>query len=191
MLPSGRALMMGLLRLADSPLPKTMREAMPWIFWGTLSFASGFESIVSLKESHYLQALAFLVLCLALAWVGIKWPTIEARIPVGGLGYIPLIEAATRAYEQTRGTDFANMAEAREGGPLRRYMEGVLLNCALRAKHPPSRRMEEIPAEEISNLRTFDDGSVGEISGRKPKYIDVEVRRGDLKAWIKQLKGGK
>jgi exosortase/archaeosortase len=64
--------MMGLLGLSDGPLPKNLREAMPLLLWGVFAFAAGFESIVSLKEGHFSQAVVFALAAIGLTWIAIK-----------------------------------------------------------------------------------------------------------------------
>jgi hypothetical protein len=42
--------------VSDGPIPKNWREALPFLVWGVLIFACGFEGIASLLHGEWLQA---------------------------------------------------------------------------------------------------------------------------------------
>lgn len=85
------------------------------------------------------------------------WPAARSgmeKLKFGGAGRIPLFEAATRAYEQTQGTeaaifDYANSESSddiliRMCDRLTRYRDGKAPLVKLYGSKPPSREIEEI-----------------------------------------------
>ena len=103
--------------------------------------------------------------------------------------YIPMREAATRAYEALRATQWAEFADL-PGAPgdtpeARRtlYMANAL-KAPLYGKVPPSRQYEKI--EEVDRpLR--DDGQTFSYTTRDNEYIDIVVKSDDLKTAIERM----
>jgi hypothetical protein len=61
--------------MSEGPFPKTFKEALPYITWGSLIFTCGFVVIEKVVEQSYGQALAALLLGLAILAVALNSKT--------------------------------------------------------------------------------------------------------------------
>jgi hypothetical protein len=117
--------------------------------------------------------------------------------------FVPMQEAATRAYEELReiGSVWAATADSFAGSPLGdTFAEGVLLyfvnafvtqNITIYGKHSPSRKLEPIDSTEFKSGRFDGHGETFHHHGSKdPKYIDLSVKEGDLARAIEEMKQG-
>ncbi len=88
----------------------------------------------------------------------------------------------------------AGMAEVQPGGPLGWY--AIALVGQPQRDHipvygikPPSRQKIEIPPGEFNTGGISDDGkSLKRWAEDTPRYIDLEIKRADMKKQIKEIK---
>jgi hypothetical protein len=101
---------------------------------------------------------------------------------------IPLREAARIAYERTRGTPGALMAERIDGTPegILNYFEGALfLYHKVVAQKAPSTVYEEIPLYLRPQLKVFPNGQgLGYNGAKQPTYVNPRIHLSDLEAYI-------
>ena len=104
--------------------------------------------------------------------------------------YIPLKEAATIAYEETRGTKAATIAEGLNRDHILGYYAYALFKgSTLYGKYPPSRKLEPVPKEEYGRCGFSDDYSSLRRHGEDQNlYEDLQIRRSDLLRRITELK---
>ncbi len=104
--------------------------------------------------------------------------------------YIDLHEAATVAYEETRGTKAATIAEGlTRDDILGHYAYALFKGSTLYGKHPPSRKLEPVPKEEYGRSGFSDDYSSLRRHGEDQNlYEDLQIRRSDLLRRITELK---
>ena len=105
--------------------------------------------------------------------------------------YIPLKEAATIAYEETRGTQAATIAEGLNRDDILGYYAYALFKGSrmLYGKHPPSRKLEPVPKEEYGRCGFSDDySSLRRLGEDQNLYEDLQLRRSDLLRRITELK---
>lgn len=105
--------------------------------------------------------------------------------------YIPLKEAATIAYEETRGTKAAIIAEGPNPDDILGYYAYALFkgSTMLYGKHPPSRKLERVPKEEYGRCGFSDDYNSLRRHGKdRNLYEDLQIRRSDLSRRITELK---
>lgn len=102
--------------------------------------------------------------------------------------YIPLKDAARIAYERTRESVFAKVAE-RFGktpeGILHYIASSLFLYHPIYAQKPPSTLREPVPQELRPSMRVFDDcDGIGYISERHPIFIHPLVTGSDLEVFV-------
>ncbi len=103
--------------------------------------------------------------------------------------YISLKDAARIAYERTRESVSAKVAE-RFGktpeGILHYFASTIFLYHPVYAQKPPSTLRELVPVELRPSMRVFDDcDGIGYISDKQPTYIGALVTGADLEAFIR------
>jgi hypothetical protein len=126
----------------------------------------------------------------------------SARIFLRSFKYVPMKEAATKAYEMLRasGSNWARTADwFAENGLGETPTAGVLIYVAnafatnmvpIYGKHPPSRKYECIDSKEFTKGIFGDQGATFFYHGAKiAEYVDIAVKRADLKKEIKRMKG--
>lgn len=149
--------------------------------WGALD-VSGYQNI-------YLASALGLCSIACIAYAGWIW--------IGPKGVfrreIPLREAARHAYEATRGTLHARMAE-------REPTEAELLNwyainlaasrgIPIYGKHPVTRKRELVSWDEADFSDIAEGGTIiRDATTNKVYYIDLSVKRGDFAAALAELK---
>ncbi len=119
------------------------------------------------------------------------WRFPKRKIPlVDTDAYVPLKEAATIAYEETRGTRAAIIAEGLNRDDILGYYAYALFqDSTLYGKHPPSRKLEPVPKEEYGRCGFSDDYSSLRRHGENQNlYEDLQTRRSDLLRRITELK---
>jgi hypothetical protein len=127
-------------------------------------------------------------------WPGTK--SVSERV-----AYVPMQEAATRAYETLRESRsvWAETADLFGGSSLgKTHSEGVLLyfanafttkNVPIYGKHMPSRKLEPIDPAEFRRGRFGENGGTFIYHTEKnPKYIDIAVKELDLAGAIERMK---
>jgi hypothetical protein len=101
---------------------------------------------------------------------------------------IPLREAARKAYEQTRGTDIAKVAEGfgkTPEGILRYYEHSLFLQHPIYAQKLPSTISEIVPPHVKPTLYLLEGGAgLGFHGSKEPAYIDLRMHIADLEAFI-------
>ena len=105
--------------------------------------------------------------------------------------YVSLHEAALTAYEETRGTKVATIAEGLNSDNVLGYYAHALFDgsTTLYGKHPPSRILEPIPNVERSRCGFSSDQSALRRHGvNRNLYEDLQIRRSDLLRRITELK---
>jgi hypothetical protein len=105
--------------------------------------------------------------------------------------YVPFPEAALMAYEETRGTKAAAIAEGLNRDNVLGYYAHALFDgsTTLYGKHPPSRIIEPIPNEEKARCGFSDDQSALRRHGEdRNLYEDLQIRHSDLSRRIKELR---
>ncbi len=105
--------------------------------------------------------------------------------------YVSLKEAATIAYEETRGTKAATIAEGLNRDDILGYYAYALFkgSTILYGKHPPSRKLEPVPNDEYGRCGFSDDYSSLRRHGEDQNlYEDLQIRRSDLLRRITELK---
>ncbi len=105
--------------------------------------------------------------------------------------FVPLKEAATTAYEETRGTKAAIIAEGLNRDDILGYYAYALFKGSkmLYGKHPPSRKLEPVPKEEYGRCGFSDDYSSLRRHGEDQNlYEDLQIRRSNLLRRITELK---
>lgn len=106
---------------------------------------------------------------------------------------IPLGEAARIAYEETRGTVTAMVAErmSDKGEVLRYYTHALTLleGVTLYGVHPPSTKQEPVPASLLKSGVFTDDGSAFRHHHEKlPEYAELMILKADLRRYIRKAK---
>jgi hypothetical protein len=100
--------------------------------------------------------------------------------------FIPMPEAAARAYGELRvaKSSWSKAADtfAQQGVPERIFFSSALAGeVPLYGKHPPSPLYEAINSDEFKSGSFEDEGATFRRHGeRKPRYVDVAVKSGDL-----------
>ena len=110
---------------------------------------------------------------------------------VGSDAYVSLKQAATIAYEETRGTQAATIAEGLNRDYILGYYAHALFNdsVVLYGKHPPSRQLEPVPNEEVRRCSFSDDyNSLRRHGENRNIYEGLKIRRTDLWQRITELK---
>ncbi len=105
--------------------------------------------------------------------------------------YISLEEAATIAYEETRGTRVAAIAERISDDNVLAYYAYALFNgtTTLYGNHPPSRKLEAIPNEERGRCGFSNDLQALRRHGKNRNlYENLQIKRSDLNRRIAELK---
>jgi hypothetical protein len=100
-----------------------------------------------------------------------------------------LSEAATRAYEQTRGSLAAKMAEETGETPITWYAYALWQRMPVCGCFPPSRLLEAIPDDEKKRFSFHWNGldlSLKQYSG-KARYENLRVRGSELKQAIRSI----
>ena len=103
---------------------------------------------------------------------------------------VPLKEAATIAYEETRGTRIAEIAERMTDGDVLGYYAHALFggDTTLYGKHPPSRKLEAVPKEEYGRCGFSNDYSALRRHGKSRNlYEGLQVKRSDIDRRIAEL----
>jgi hypothetical protein len=122
-----------------------------------------------------------------------NWQWITDRILLRG--YISLRQAARRAYEATRGSEIAEMAERPIGRDtsvtpddiLSWYCHHIRREIQIFGSRPPSLLLEEIPSK-LPQV-TFESGGQSLRSGRHPiVYTDLAVSKNDFRSYLANLK---
>jgi len=114
--------------------------------------------------------------------------------------YVPMEEAATRAYETLRkgGSNWARIADwFAENGLGQTLTTGILIYIAdafvtnsvpIYGKHPPSRIYERIDPQEFKKGIFRDNGATFFYHNTNDaRYIDISIKRTDLKKEIKRM----
>lgn len=119
------------------------------------------------------------------------WPHLKTRWPqLSNPQKLPLIEAATRAYEQTRGTVVAGVAEGEGDRLITWYCWAIWPKLTIHGTWPPSRVPEVVPWE-MRNRLSFElvDGQVVlESRVKQGRFESLHVDAGELGAAIEELK---
>ncbi len=105
--------------------------------------------------------------------------------------YVPLRDAAVTAYEETRGTEAATIAEGLNRDDIVGYYAYALFkgDKMLCGKHPPSQKLELVPKEEYGRCGFSDDyRSLRRHGDNRNLYEDLQIRRSDLMRRIAELK---
>lgn len=106
--------------------------------------------------------------------------------------YISLKEAATIAYEETRGTRVADIAERLSGDDnVLAYYAYALFSgtTTLYGNHPPSRKLEAIPNEERGRCGISNDLQALRRHGKNRNlYENLQIKRSDVERRISELK---
>jgi hypothetical protein len=121
------------------------------------------------------------------------------QVPAAADGqYLPLIEAATRAYEQTRGTLVATFAEAEITRREERHESIITYFCYLLGERlsiygncPPSRTREEIDWMAIRkqyNFKFRNGALIFERQHSKDHYEKLEVLASELPRALEEIK---
>jgi hypothetical protein len=97
--------------MSEGPVPRNWREALPFLVWGVLIFACGFEGIASLLHAEWLQAVLGLGGMLGLTAMLIHWTRIkdnfaDVRWLMAAI-MVALIVAAFSPYIEQRRWPFA------------------------------------------------------------------------------------
>jgi hypothetical protein len=93
--------------VSEGPVPKNWREALPFLIWGVLIFACGFEGIASLLHAEWLQAVLglggmFGLTAMLIHWARIRDNFADIRWLMGAI-MVALVVAALSPYvEQHR-----------------------------------------------------------------------------------------
>ena len=104
--------------------------------------------------------------------------------------YIPLKEAATIFYEETRGTRVAEIAERMTNGDVLGYYAHALFdgNTTLYGNYPPSRKLEAVPNEEYGRCGFSSDYNALRRWGRSQNlYEGLQIKRSDVDRRIAEL----
>jgi hypothetical protein len=117
------------------------------------------------------------------------------RLPeLGNDEFVPMQEAATRAYSELRadGSSWAKAADsfAQHGVKEKVYFAGALSGeIPIYGKHPPSRIYEVISPDEFKRGSFKDDGASFHYYGNQnPQFIEIAVKNGDLSRAIEQMR---
>ena len=105
--------------------------------------------------------------------------------------YISLEEAATIAYEETRGTRVAAIAERISDDNVLAYYAYALFSgtTTLYGNHPPSRKLEPIPNEERGRCGFSNDLQALRRHGKNRNlYENLQIKRSDVNRRIAELK---
>jgi hypothetical protein len=114
---------------------------------------------------------------------------------IGNGDFVPLAEAAARAYGELRavGSSWAKAADsfAQSGVREKVYFAGALAGeIPIYGKHPPSLMYEVIDSEEFKRGGFREDGATFHYHGdQEPKYVDLAVKIDDLATAIEMMKG--
>ena len=150
--------------------------------------------VLGTEEPLWVWALRFVLIvgAGALFWfVFISRTKTSSNEPEPENEYIGMKEAATIAYEETRGTKAAEIAESVNRDDVLGYYAHALFNgtTTLYGTHPPSQKLEEIPNEEYGRCRFEDDySSLRRHSEQRNIYENVQIKRSDLERRIQELK---
>jgi hypothetical protein len=104
---------------------------------------------------------------------------------------IALKEAATIAYEETRGTAVAGVAERMSGGDVLGYYAQALFNknTTLYGTYPPSRKLEAVSNEESTGcVFSADYDALRRHNEFQNLYENLQIRRSDVDRRIAELK---
>jgi hypothetical protein len=120
------------------------------------------------------------------------WPHLTKRWPplFSDPKTVPLIEAATRAYEKTRGTLAAEAAERNGGTVITWCCWALWPKLTIYGSWPPS-RLPEVVSWDLRNRYSFElvDGQVGlESRVEQGRFGNLHVDVGELRAAIEALK---
>jgi hypothetical protein len=126
------------------------------------------------------------------------WVSEDGRLHVAAVPPPPrllsLIEAARLAYEQTRGSQLADMAERHDGTPdgiLEYYAYQIMERCEILAQRLPSQLMELYPKELWKKMHLCDDLSGIKYHGSsRVTYVHPSVddnQFSEFMLWAKQL----
>jgi len=104
--------------------------------------------------------------------------------------FVTLKEAATTAYEETRGTVVATIAEASSrDGVLGYYARALFKGKTLYGNRPPSRKPEAIPGDEYRRCKISDNQSVlRRRTDNTVLYENLQIKRSDLSLRIAELR---
>jgi hypothetical protein len=117
-----------------------------------------------------------------------RWPLTRRRQP----RTIPLIEAATRAYEQTRaaGKLSAGVSEVLSDNALTWFCWALWERLELFGKWPPSRISEHIPWQRHNEFTFAIEGDkvrLCELSGKRKCFEDLHVTTAGFEAAIQKI----
>jgi len=110
------------------------------------------------------------------------------------IGSIGMSDAARSAYEELRGTLWAEAAhrlgvDATPDGILDYLATGLSTYIPVYGKYPPSTRLEKIPEAEVKRGNFAHGATVLELrDGRGRAVTELKVRRRDLWAAVKRMK---
>ncbi len=104
--------------------------------------------------------------------------------------YVSLKEAATIAYEETRGTKVAAIIEGpNKDNILGYYARALFKGTTLYGNRPPSRKLEAIPNEEYGRCGISDDqNGLWRRADSRILYENLKIKRSDLDRRIAELK---
>ena len=104
---------------------------------------------------------------------------------------INLSEAVLIAYEETRGTKVATIAEGLNRDDILGYYAHALFDgkTTLYGNHPPSRKLEAVPNEEYGRCGFSDDKNALQRHGENRNlYENLKIKRSDVDRRIAELK---
>lgn len=179
-------------------------------FFGTLwRFIEGLHTAVWLHEEAVGQA-SSIVTALITAAVAISpgvpsWVRVAVSVVAVGavmffatmirqrIGFIALREAATIAFEQTRGNIWRAAAErfSRNAEERRAYFATTITmpqrGIQIYGKRPPSRELEPIDPVEFNRGTARDSSTLVRWGKDEPEYIDLALKRKDFRRVLKEL----
>lgn len=130
-------------------------------------------------------------LIMGLGVVPLVWLLVKHKIPKVTFWWslINLNDAATIAYEKTRGTRIAEIAEAMDTGNILGYYAYALFDKTLFGKRPPSRKLEAIPRDERKRCSFANNYSALKRTGSDQiLYDDLQIRKVDIASRVAELK---
>lgn len=106
---------------------------------------------------------------------------------------IPLKTAARLAYEQTRGTVFAQTHTGESQSPsekLKTYADIMLMSMTTYGKEPPSELYEEISERNRNRYHILDNDcdTLGDVMDNRPRFVGLRVSKRELKGFIQSVK---
>lgn len=173
-------------------IPTALALTQHW--WWEFARAFIYEKIIHQVEGSFrwewLVQYGFLALLTGLA-LWLFWPELEERLL--GSKMMLVDEAARIAYEAAEkagGLDLVSMTGDKADEKLSYFRYAFLLwpEFTVFGAEPPSQAMKPIPRNIYNQLRPIDGhaNSLGLAREREPRYVNVSVKRGDLRRGIKK-----